>query len=140
MAVYIFIISISDGSFTPQNQSVLATRIGQRTNARPRHCLQLRRCRRSSFVCTQVTQVKTKAKLNIEEVGNNLLCLIKYYVYPGREAEALKYLQDGFDQTISKEMMSPLQFVTRRHPDDEIESDIYSEPGAICVRYRFPFD
>lgn len=89
---------------------------------------------------TQVTELKQKAKLGGEEIGQHLVCLIRYFVYPGREAEALKYLQDGFDQNISKELMSPLQFITKKVDEDEIESSIYSEPGAICVRYKFPLD
>ena len=45
----------------------------------------------------QVTELKQKAKLGGEEIGQHLVCLIRHFAYPGREAEALKYLQDGFD-------------------------------------------
>ena len=89
---------------------------------------------------TQVTELKQKAKLGGEEIGQYLICLIRYFVYPGREEEALKYLQDGFDENIAKDLMSPLQFITKKVEEDEIESSIYSEPGAICVRYKFPLD
>ena len=36
--------------------------------------------------------------------------------------------------------MSPLQFITKKVDEEEIESNIYSETGAVCVRYKFPLD
>ena len=87
----------------------------------------------------QVTHVKQKAKLN-EPIGESLLCMIKYYVYPGREAEALKYLEEGFNETLFADKRSPLQFITRKYDDDDVENKIYSEEGAIVVQYRFKFN
>lgn len=41
---------------------------------------------------------------------------------------------------MSKELMSPLQFITKKVDDDEMESSLYSETGAVCIRYKFPLD
>lgn len=69
------------------------------------------------------------------------MCLIRYNVYPGREVEALKYLEVGFNQETMKDLMSPLQFITRQYDDEEeCESSIYSEEGAVCVKYKFKMD
>lgn len=109
-------------------------------NSSPSRCYELCWRARSYFVHIQVNQLKKRAKFGGEEIGQHLICLIKYFVYPGREAEALKYLQDAFDENISKDLMSPLQFITKKVDEEDMQSSIYSEDGAICVRYKFPLD
>lgn len=84
--------------------------------------------------------MKAQAKIN-EEIGSNAVFVIRYFVQPGREAEALKYLEDGFHQNIVKEEMSPLQFITRNtEGEDDMESSVYAEEGAVCVKYKIRID
>lgn len=46
-------------------------------------------------------------------------------------------MEEGYEQKISKLEMSPLQFITRNFEGEEdIENWIYSEEGAVCVKYR----
>lgn len=61
----------------------------------------------------QVQKMKEKAKFT-EDINDDVVCVLRYFVQPGREAEAEKYLQLGLDGEIEKQLMSPLQFITRK--------------------------
>jgi len=44
-------------------------------------------------------------------------------------------MQEGFDFPTNSDNMSPLQYITRQA--EEAESKIYTEPGYVCVHYKF---
>jgi hypothetical protein len=86
----------------------------------------------------QIPAIKSKANFN-EEIGKDVVCLFKYSIQPGREAEAKEYFEAAINETMSPETMSPLQQITK-NPKHFGLAEVRAAPGAITVLYRFYAD